>query len=281
MQNTVLTIAGSDSSGGAGIQADLKTIAANGGYGASVITALTAQNTRGVHHVQPVSLAMIDAQMDAVFDDLSVVAVKTGMLMQADIVHTVATALARRRPRHIVCDPVMVTKRGAVLLEPAARTALLEHLLPLVTVFMPNVHEAAELTGFPIRTVEDAERAGHDLVARGAAAVLVKGGHLTSQPATDVLVTAARVQIFHGTFVEAPHTHGTGCTFAAALATQLAHGLPLVEAVGVAKLFVTEAIAHGLSVGHGVGPTNPFFFFAEPHGGSWLSRLGEMARRHP
>ena len=270
----VLTIAGSDSSAGAGIQADLKAISANGGYGASVITAITAQNTRGVTAAAEVDLDLIRAQADAVFTDLRVAAVKTGMLASAAVIETVAKLLQDHRPPHYVLDPVMVSKTGFPLLRPEAVGALRETLLPLATLLTPNVHEARVLTGLPVRTPAEAEAAGRFLVAAGAGAVLVKGGHLEEQPATDVLVTPDGVEVFPGEHLDARHTHGTGCTYSAAIATQLGHGRSLVDAIRRAKAYVTEAIRGGLPVGQGIGPTDHFFFLRRPGAcEAWATRL--------
>jgi hydroxymethylpyrimidine/phosphomethylpyrimidine kinase len=270
----VLTIAGSDSSAGAGIQADLKAISANGGYGASVITAITAQNTRGVTAAVELDLDLIRAQAVAVLDDLRVAAVKTGMLASVAVIETVAKILRDHRPPHYVLDPVMVSKTGFPLLRPEAVGALRDTLLPLATLLTPNVHEARALTGLPVRTPAEAEAAGRQLLARGAGAVLVKGGHLEEQPATDVLVTGEGVRVFPGEHLDARHTHGTGCTYSAAIATQLAHGYPLEAAIARAKTYVTEAIRGGLPVGQGIGPTDHFFYLRRPgQCESWVTRL--------
>jgi hydroxymethylpyrimidine/phosphomethylpyrimidine kinase len=275
----VLTIAGSDSSAGAGIQADLKAIAANGGYGACVITAVTAQSTRGVTAAAELDLDLIRAQADAVFGDLKVAAVKTGMLASAAVIETVAKVLRDWRPPHYVLDPVMVSKTGFALLRPEAVAALGEALLPLATLVTPNVHEAQVLTGTRIRTLAEAEEAGRRLVAAGAPAVLVKGGHLEERPATDVLVTPTGVRIFSGEHVHARHTHGTGCTYSAAIATQLAHGRSLEDAIVRAKAYVTEAIRAGLPVGQGIGPTDHFFYLRRPgECEGWLERLAPISR---
>lgn len=270
----VLTIAGSDSSAGAGIQADLKAISANGGYGASVITAITAQNTRGVTAAAEVDLDLIRAQADAVFGDLRVAAVKTGMLASAAVIETVAKVLRDHVPPHYVLDPVMVSKTGFPLLRPEAVGALRKALIPLATLLTPNVHEAQVLAGLPVRTLADAEAAGRRLVAAGARAVLVKGGHLEERPATDVLVTSDGERVFPGEYIEARHTHGTGCTYSAAIATQLAHGRSLEDAIARAKAYVTEAIRAGLPVGQGIGPTDHFFYLRRPgESERWLGRL--------
>ncbi len=270
----VLTIAGSDSSAGAGIQADLKAISANGGYGASAITAITAQNTRGVTAAAEVDLDLIRAQVDAVFEDLQVAAVKTGMLASASVIQTVAKALRDHRPPHYVLDPVMISKTGFPLLHPEAISALSALLLPLATLVTPNAHEAQALTGREVRTLAEAEAAGRLLVAAGARAVLVKGGHLEERLATDVLVTPEGVRIFPGERVEARHTHGTGCTYSAAIATQLAHGRALEDAIARAKAYVTEAIRAGLPIGQGIGPTDHFFYLRRPgECEPWVTRL--------
>jgi hydroxymethylpyrimidine/phosphomethylpyrimidine kinase len=271
----VLTIAGSDSSAGAGIQADLKAISANGGYGASVITAITAQNTRGVTAAAEVDLDLIRAQADAVFGDLQVAAVKTGMLASAGVIATVAKVLRDHRPPHYVLDPVMISKTGFRLLQPEAISALDELLLPLATLVTPNVHEAKALTGLEVRTPAQAEAAGRKMVAAGARAVLVKGGHLEEQRATDILVTREGVRVFTGEPLDAVHTHGTGCTYSAAIATQLAHGRPLEDAIVRAKAYVTEAIRGGLPVGQGIGPTDHFFYLRRP--GEWERWVGGRA----
>ena len=272
---TVLTIAGSDSSGGAGIQADLKAIAANGGYGASVITAVTAQNTRGVTAAAEISLDLIRAQLDAVFEDLRVRAVKSGMLSSRGVIETVAAALRARQPPHYVLDPVMVSKTGFPLLQPDAVSAVRQSLMPLATLVTPNIHEAEVLTGIPVVTVADAAMAGRRLVEAGAAAVLVKGGHLAERPATDILVTREASEVFAGEALDARHTHGTGCTYSATIATQLAHGYRLAEAIRRAKAYVTEAIRAGLPVGEGIGPTDHFFFLrAGADCAHWTQRLG-------
>ncbi len=275
---TTLTIAGSDSSGGAGIQADLKAIAANGGYGASVITALTAQNTRGVALAEPVSLDMLDAQLDSVFHDLDVRSVKTGMLPTPEVITRVSRALRAHNPRHFVLDPVMISKSGFDLIPAESVSALVEHLLPLATLVTPNTHEARALSGMnPIQTVEDAEAAGRSILAGGAQAVLVKGGHLDHPEAVDLLVTPEGTEVFTAPRLDMTHTHGTGCTYAAAIATWLSHGASLTEAIRGAKVFVTEAIRHGLEVGHGIGPTDPFAFMRTPEAAAdWTQTINAL-----
>lgn len=255
----VCSIAGSDSSAGAGIQADLKSITANGAYAATVITAVTAQNTLGVQGAWPLPLDAVREQIASVFDDLDVAGVKTGMLGGSDTIELVADELLSRRPPFVVVDPVMISKTGFALLAEDAATTLRRKLLPLATLVTPNVHEAEALTGLSIKTVEDAQQAGEMLVQAGATAALVKGGHLEGAPATDVLVTTDSAQLFPGEWINQRHTHGTGCTYASAIAARLAQGADLQEAIGNAKEYVTEAIRGGLDIGHGVGPTDHFW----------------------
>ena len=270
----VLSIAGSDSSGGAGIQADLKAIAANGGYGATVLTAVTAQNTRGVEAAEAVSVDLVRSQIDAVFDDLSVVACKSGMLASEEIIDAVAERLTRHAPAFYVCDPVMISKSGYPLLPDSCVEALAERLLPLATLVTPNVHEARALSGIDLAGVDDASEAGRRILAMGPAAVLVKGGHLREAPATDVLVTREGTLVIRGEALDARHTHGTGCTYSAAIATHLARGRELDVAVREAKSFITEAIRHGIGVGSGTGPTDPFWFLRPGVDGSaWIEGL--------
>lgn len=265
MLATTLTIAGSDSSGGAGIQADLKAIAAQGGYGASVITALTAQNTQAVTLAEPVSRAMLEAQLSAVFEDLNVVAVKSGMLPTPEAIMSVAHALREYAPAHYVLDPVMISKSGYHLIPAESVSALVSHLLPLASLVTPNTHEAEALSGMSsIRTVTDMEAAGRRILASGARAVLVKGGHLDHAEAVDVLVTEGGCETFTAPRLAARHTHGTGCTYSAAIATRLGQGQDLGTAIRDAKVFLTAAIEAGLEVGHGIGPTNPFHFLDSP-----------------
>lgn len=258
----VLTIAGSDSGGGAGIQADLKTFSALGAYGASVITALTAQNTRGVTGVHAPDAAFVTAQLDAVFDDIRIDAVKIGMLANAAIVHAVADALRRYAPRYVVLDTVMISKSSHALLAPDAVDALRGALLPLATVVTPNLPEAAALLGDAHATTEDEMvRQGQALVKMGAHAVLMKGGHLPDADASpDWLVDATHAVRLDGPRVPVANTHGTGCTLASAIAALLPRHPDLESAVRDAKAYLTGAIAASgrLDVGHGVGPVHHF-----------------------
>jgi hydroxymethylpyrimidine/phosphomethylpyrimidine kinase len=254
---TALTIAGSDSGGGAGIQADLKTFAALGVYGLSAITAITAQNTVTVTDVLALPPRMVVAQIDALVDDLPIHAVKIGMLATADIAMAVGATLARHGLPHVVLDTVMVAKGGARLLDNAAVAALRE-LFPIAEVVTANGPEATALTDLPVTTVAEARRAAERLVALGARAAVVKGGHLEG-PAIDVLHDGYAVTEFRAERIDTAHTHGTGCTFASAIAARLALGDPLVEATRHAKRYVTDAIRHAPGIGHGHGPLGHFF----------------------
>jgi hydroxymethylpyrimidine/phosphomethylpyrimidine kinase len=257
-----LTIAGSDSSGGAGIQADLKTFTAFGVYGAAAITALTAQNTRGVLAVEPVAASFVFAQIEAVLSDLAVGAVKTGMLANADIVEAVARILRAAPARPLVVDPVMVATSGDVLLAPNAVEAVKRDLIPLATVITPNLAEAAWLLGARLAGSEDEAIAqGQALLALGSKAVLVKGGHGGGESAVDILCDGAGIERFVHPRIDTPHTHGTGCTLSAAIAALMAQGIGVREAVGRAKAFVWEALQHGKDqgVGKGRGPVDHLY----------------------
>ena len=253
----VLSIAGSDSGGGAGIQADLKTFAALGVYGMSAVTAVTAQNTREVRGVQPLPPVFVAAQIDAVWDDIRVDAVKIGMAANAGIIEAIAAALRRRAPVPVVLDPVMAATSGAALLEPDAVQALTGRLLPLCTVITPNLAEAEMLTGQPVQTVEQMEQAARALVRMGARAAVIKGGHLPGA-AVDVLFNGQETRRFSAARVQNANTHGTGCTFSSAVAAMLACGDPLAQAVGTAKAYLTQAIVHARPVGGGRGPLAHF-----------------------
>ncbi len=257
-----LTIAGSDSSGGAGIQADLKTFSAFAVYGASVITALTAQNTLGVTAVEPVAPAFVAAQMEAVLSDLDVSAVKTGMLADAGIVETVAAGLSRVRTVPLVVDPVMVATSGDVLLAPDAVAAVKLRLVPLATLITPNLPEAARLLGGDAaRSEAEAADQARALLELGCGAVLLKGGHAEGEAAVDLLCDARGIERFVRPRVDTRHTHGTGCTLSAAIAALLASGVPLKEAVGRAKAYVWQGLVEGrhLGVGRGNGPVDHLY----------------------
>ncbi|MEW6355099.1 MAG: bifunctional hydroxymethylpyrimidine kinase/phosphomethylpyrimidine kinase [Planctomycetota bacterium] len=249
----VLTIAGSDSGGGAGIQADLKTITVLGGYGMSAITALTAQNTQGVRAVHPVPPDFVAAQIEAVLSDIGADAVKTGMLAGPEIVAVVAEAIQKHRMDKVVIDPVMVAKSGDALLSPDGEKAMLEIMVPLACVLTPNIPEAERMTGLTIKGIEQMEQAAAALAERGARHVLVKGGHLPDA-ATDVLYDGDRFHHLSAERIATKNTHGTGCTYSAAIATGLAQGLDVLGAVQMAKAYVTKAIQHSLALGRGAGP---------------------------
>ena len=253
----VLTVAGSDSGGGAGIQADLKTFSAFRVFGMSVLTAVTAQNSVGVTGVHDLPPEFVARQLDAVLDDFGADAVKLGMLSTAGIIQTVADGLRRHRQTRIVLDPVMIAKSGDPLLQPDARAALVEVLLPLADVVTPNLHEASVLTGLPVATEADMVEAARRIHACGPRHVLVKGGHLKDS-ATDVLWDGHAVTRFPGERLDSNNTHGTGCTYSAAIAAGLAHGRPLVDAIREAKAYVTAAIREGFAAGHGVGALRHF-----------------------
>ncbi|MDR6627546.1 bifunctional hydroxymethylpyrimidine kinase/phosphomethylpyrimidine kinase [Caulobacter segnis] len=252
-QGRVLVIAGSDSGGGAGIQADIKTITALGGYAATAITAVTVQNTLGVTGVHPIPLEIIAAQARAVLDDIGADAIKTGMLGDAAVVETVAAAIDHAGQIPAVVDPVMVAKGGAPLLAEAAIGAVKSLMIPRAALLTPNAPEAAAMTGLTVETTDDLRRAGEALLALGAKAVLMKGGHVAGDRVVDVLMTVDGETTFEGERIETRHTHGTGCTLASACATGLAQGLPLEQAVARAWNYVHEAMlrAPGFGAGHG------------------------------
>ncbi len=256
----ILTIAGSDSGGGAGIQADLKSIHANGGFGLSVITSVTAQNTREVTRAFDLPTDLIDAQIDAIFSDFDIAALKTGMLSSAEIVGTVAEKLREYSPKNIVIDPVTFSKSKYPLLKPDAIERLKAELLPLATVVMPNVDEAKLLAKCEIQTIDDAKAAAEMIQRYGCQGVLVKGGHLSGEKSTDVLYTDGTFTLFEAERIETKNTHGTGCTYSAAIATHLGLGKDLVAAAQAAKDYITNAIRYSLDIGGGHGPTNHFYF---------------------
>jgi hydroxymethylpyrimidine/phosphomethylpyrimidine kinase len=257
MNGRVLIVAGSDSGGGAGIQADIKTVTALGGYAMTAITALTAQNTNGVFGVLPIDIAFIRQQIELTATDIGADAVKTGMLATSEVIDAVAAALEEFAPGvPVVIDPVMVAKGGAALLRSDAVKTLRDRLLPLAAVLTPNAPEAEALTGMTIRSVDDMKRAGESLCRAGAAAVLVKGGHLAGARVTDVLVTQDGIEIFESPRIDSTSTHGTGCTLASAIATGIAQKLPLRDAVTRARAYVLEAIRTAPGFGHGHGPLN-------------------------
>jgi len=255
----VLTIAGSDSGGGAGIQADLKAITLLGGYGMSALTALTAQNTTGVQAIHEVPAPFVATQIDSVLSDIGADAVKTGMLLNAEIVRVVAQKIRQYHLRRVVVDPVMVAKSGDFLLKKEAQESLIRHLIPLATVVTPNLMEASVLTGLQVRSLEEMKRAASRIHQMGAKHVVIKGGHLKGT-ATDLLYDGKTYHEFRGKRLQTGNTHGTGCTFASAIATLLASGNTVPEAVRRAKIFITQAIQAGLPLGKGTGPTNPMAY---------------------
>ncbi|WOH79443.1 bifunctional hydroxymethylpyrimidine kinase/phosphomethylpyrimidine kinase [Bradyrhizobium sp. BEA-2-5] len=261
MTPVALTIAGSDSSGGAGIQADLKSFAALGVYGASAITALTAQNTTGVSGIHPVPAPFVTAQIDAVFSDLEVGAVKIGMVAQAETIAAIADGLRRWAPRHVVLDPVMVATSGDRLLAAEAVDALKTLLFPLASLITPNLPEAAALLNEPVASSEaDVERQGNRLLAMGCRAVLVKGGHGHGADSIDYLIDAERSIALAAPRIATANTHGTGCSLSSAIAAGLAKGESMETSVRNAKAWITEAIAAAdrFAVGHGHGPVHHF-----------------------
>jgi hydroxymethylpyrimidine/phosphomethylpyrimidine kinase len=258
----LLTIAGSDSGGGAGIQADLKTFSALGCYGMTAITALTAQNTTGVRAIHGVPPDMLRSQIDAVVEDIGVDAVKIGMLHSPDIVRTVAEAIDRHSLQRVVLDPVMVATSGAVLIDNPAIAALIKDLFGRSVLVTPNLDEAALLVGRPLRSEADMEAAAHELLAKGARAVLLKGGHLAGEVVSDLLlVSSSAPHWMRAPRIATANTHGTGCTLSSAIAAYLALGYALVDAVEAARTYVRGALAAGSMVrtGQGSGPLNHGF----------------------
>jgi hydroxymethylpyrimidine/phosphomethylpyrimidine kinase len=258
----LLSIAGSDSGGGAGIQADLKTFAALGCFGMTAITALTAQNTLGVRAIHGVPLDILSAQIDAVVEDIGVDAVKIGMLHSADTVRTVAAALRRHGLRQVVLDPVMIATSGAVLIDEAAIDVLVRELFPLAAVVTPNLDEAALLVGQALRSNQDMEAAARQLLERGAQAALVKGGHLAGDTVSDLLLVRGAAPLWmHAPRIASGNTHGTGCTLSSAIASHMALGADLPQAVQRAREFVRGALQAGARVrtGAGGGPLNHGF----------------------
>lgn len=256
-----LTIAGSDSGGGAGIQADIKTFQELGVFGMSALTAITAQNTLGVHGVYPLSVEAVEQQIIAIGEDMGTDAVKTGMLFSSEIIRAVAHQVQKYGWLNLVVDPVMVAKGGSPLLQQEAIHALRENLLPLAMVVTPNIPEAELLTGISIGSVEDRKQAARLLFEMGARHVVMKGGHADGEDTViDLLFDGKEFISFDSKRVATKHTHGTGCTFAAAITAELAKGQSVVEAVSTAKQFISAAIQDELGIGSGYGPTNHWAF---------------------
>ncbi|NLK95694.1 MAG: bifunctional hydroxymethylpyrimidine kinase/phosphomethylpyrimidine kinase [Clostridiales bacterium] len=256
---TVLTIAGSDSSGGAGIQADIKTISANGVFAMSAITAITAQNTMGVFDSQDVTPEMISKQIEVIFDDIKVDAIKIGMVSKIESIKAIAKSLRKinNLPK-VVLDTVMVSKSGFKLLSNDAKDTLVKELFPLATIITPNLPEAEEFLGVKISNLEEMKEAAIGLNNLGAKNVLVKGGHLDNE-ATDILYDGEKFTYFKQERLNKKNTHGTGCTLSSAIASNIAKGMDLEKAIEKAKEYVTVAIEHGIELGKGVGPTNHFY----------------------
>ncbi|MGZ3495889.1 MAG: bifunctional hydroxymethylpyrimidine kinase/phosphomethylpyrimidine kinase [Thermodesulfobacteriota bacterium] len=252
----ILTIAGSDSGGGAGIQADLKAITLLGGYGMSVLTALTAQNTVGVQGIHEIPARFVERQIDSVLSDIGADAIKTGMLVNREIIEVVSKKIKQYKVKKVVVDPVMVSKSGNHLLREDAQDALVQRLIPLAWVITPNLMEASALTGLKVNSLEGMKEAARLIHKLGAKHVVVKGGHLKGT-AVDLLYDGRNYNEMEGARVKSKNTHGTGCTFASAIATLLTREESVYEAVRKAKTFITLAIQSGLSLGKGAGPTNP------------------------
>lgn len=255
---TVLTIAGSDCSGGAGIQADIKTITAHKLYAMSAITSLTAQNTTGVYGISDVSPAFLENQLNCIFSDIYPDAVKIGMVSSAALIHVIAEKLKSEHVRHIVLDTVMVSTSGSRLLAKNAQQALVEELLPVASVITPNIPEAEVLSGMQIASAEDMVAAAKKISESYTGAILVKGGH-SIYDANDLLYTQGKIQWFHEERIDNPNTHGTGCTLSSAIASNLAAGHSLSESIALAKKYITEALRSGLNLGQGSGPLNHMF----------------------
>ncbi|HOJ10197.1 MAG TPA: bifunctional hydroxymethylpyrimidine kinase/phosphomethylpyrimidine kinase [Clostridiales bacterium] len=254
----VLTIAGSDSGGGAGIQADIKTFAAHGVFGMSVITAVTAQNTQKVIAVQDINPEIIGKQIDAIFEDIGADAVKIGMVSQIESIKIIAEKLREYEPRNIVLDPVMVSKSGYALLNPEAIDVLINELVPLATVITPNIPEAENIINAKIGTLKDVEQAAKAIHMLGPENVLVKGGHMSGD-STDILYDGENIICLEAERIDTKNTHGTGCTLSSAIASNLALGFSIKESVEKAKSYITTAIRHALPIGRGAGPTNHFY----------------------
>lgn len=254
-----LTIAGSDSSGGAGIQADLKTFQALGVFGTSAITAVTVQNTQKVYAIQEVEPRIVHDQIICLFDDMAINAVKIGMVASVPLIEAIAEALTKVSAPPVVLDPVMISKSGYALLDNDARRALIEKLFPLAEVVTPNIHEAEALTRMRIASEQHMHDCARKILELGAAKVVVKGGHMGGASATDIVYDGKRFVSIRAPRIDTPNTHGTGCTFSSAIAAHLALGLSFFDAVARAKDYISGAIAHSLDIGKGHGPTHHFF----------------------
>ena len=254
----VLTIAGSDTCGGAGIQADLKTFSAHGVYGMSVITAVTVQNTQAVYDVQDIDKSIVEGQIKAIYEDINVEAVKIGMVSQIDTIKVIGEGLKKYNAKNIVLDPVMISKSGYNLLNPESKQTLIKELIPIADIVTPNIHEAMAITGVDIKDINDMKVAARKIFEMGPKNVLVKGGHLENE-AVDVLFNGKEIKLFKGSRIHTKNTHGTGCTLSSAIASNIALGYSIEESVKRAKEYITIAIEHSLDIGKGVGPTNHFY----------------------
>ena len=264
MKGRVLLVAGSDSGGGAGIQADIKTVTALNGFAMTAITALTAQNTMGVHSVSPVGIDLIETQMRVVLDDLGADCLKTGMLYSSEVIETVCDVMhANGTGIPVIVDPVMVAKGGAKLLESDAVSAIRSQLLPIARVITPNIPEAETLLDMEIGTIDAMKQAAELIVEMGAAAVLLKGGHMSGRNLTDVLLDESGFYLFETERVDTLHTHGTGCSIASAIAVGIAQGLALPDAVRRAQAYVAAAIRSAPGYGGGHGPINHSHTFSQ------------------
>ena len=261
----ILTIAGSDSCGGAGIQADIKTFSAHGLYGMSVITAVTAQNTQGVFAVQDIDKEIIAKQIQAIYEDIEVAAVKIGMVSQIDTIKVIGKELAKFKAKNIILDPVMISKSGFDLLRKESKEILIKELMPIADIVTPNIHEAQAITGLKIENTKDMEKAAIEIYKMGPKNVLIKGGHL-EEDAIDVLFDGEKIELFKGRRINTKNTHGTGCTLSSAIAANIALGYGVKESVRKAKEYINIAIEHSLEIGKGVGPTNHFYLLYKKAG---------------
>ena len=252
------TIAGSDSGGGAGIQADIKVFAAHGVYGTSVITAVTAQNTRGITSVYNIPAKIIAQQLNAVLSDFNISAIKTGMLPSSAIIESVVKGLEKQQVKNLVVDPVMVSSSGFKLMSRNAITVMKKKLFPLALLVTPNIPEAEILANMNIHSTEDVQEAAKRIMEFGCRNVLIKGGHSEFAPATDILYDGKMFHQFKAQLIRTRHTHGTGCVYSAAITAHLAKGEQLAAAIRKSKKYITQAIEQGLALGHGNGPVNPF-----------------------
>lgn len=256
---TALTIAGSDSSGGAGIQADIKAFQANGVFGMSALTAVTVQNTQGVTGVQDMMPEIISGQINSVFEDIEINAIKIGMLSSVETIKIVSETLKDKDLPQVVLDPVMISKSGFLLIADDAIDSMKELLFPLASIVTPNTHEASRLTGIEINTIDDMKKACEEIIKTGCKSVLVKGGHLEGEECVDVLFDGKEFRYFTEKRINTKNTHGTGCTLSSAIAANLAKGHDLFKSVENSKEYITGAIENSLEIGHGCGPTHHFY----------------------